>query len=197
MRLKRLRYKLNPLGIVSALLLISLIAVLLSQWSKPLPEMLIAKRDLSLGQELRAEDFEVVGIDLGPAKNFYLEANQFRVGSVLTDSIDQGEVLSIDQVGMQGPKGFTAIRFKPELPVAESLEVGDQVSIWAVSGQQFDQLEPAEQLSQGLLVQIQASEGLFADDQPYVEVTIPEETIPQVLRSMAAEDKVFLVEPGL
>jgi hypothetical protein len=84
----------------------------------------------------------------------------------------------------------------PELPIPRSLEVGDQVAIWVVRGEQFEDLDPAVQISLGRLMNVEASEGLFADEQPYVEITVPEVTLPEVLRSLAADDRVFLIEPA-
>lgn len=171
--------------------------VFYSQFSRPIPEVLIAKQDLSAGTSLDISDFEQVPIDLGRVQNVYFAVDQFPSGSVLDRSIAAGEVLAKSQITEFGPKGFTVIRFKPELPIAESLKIGDRVSVWVVQGEQFEQLEPAQQISSGRLMQVQESEGLFADEQPYVEITIPEITLPEVLKSMAANDRVFLVEPGL
>lgn len=197
MRLRRLKYRISPLLLITIGLAFTVVVIFYAQFSRPIPEVLIAKQDLSAGTSLDIEDFEPVAIDLGKAQSVYYDVTQFPSGSVLDRSIAAGEVLAKSQITEFGPKGFTVIRFKPELPIAESLKIGDQVALWVVQGEQFEQLEPAEQISSGRLMQVQTSEGLFADEQPYVEITIPEITLPQVLKSMAANDKVFLVEPGL
>ena len=197
MRLRRLKYRISPLLLITIGLAFTVVVIFYAQFSRPIPEVLIAKQDLSAGTSLDIEDFEPVAIDLGKAQSVYYDVTQFPSGSVLDRSIAAGEVLAKSQITEFGPKGFTVIRFKPELPIAESLKIGDQVALWVVQGEQFEQLEPAEQISSGRLIQVQTSEGLFADEQPYVEITIPEITLPQVLKSMAANDKVFLVEPGL
>lgn len=197
MRLRRLKYRLSPLMLVTIGLAFTIAVVFYAQFSRPIPEVLIAKQDLSAGTSLDISDFEQVPIDLGRVQNVYFAVDQFPSGSVLDRSIAAGEVLAKSQITEFGPKGFTVIRFKPELPIAESLKIGDRVSVWVVQGEQFEQLEPAQQISSGRLMQVQESEGLFADEQPYVEITIPEITLPEVLKSMAANDRVFLVEPGL
>lgn len=197
MRLRRLKYRISPLLLITIGLAFTVVVIFYAQFSRPIPEVLIAKQDLSAGTSLDIEDFEPVAIDLGKAQSVYYDVTQFPSGSVLDRSIAAGEVLAKSQITEFGPKGFTVIRFKPELPIAESLKIGDQVALWVVQGEQFEQLEPAEQISSGRLIQVQTSEGLFADEQPYVEITIPEITLPQVLKSMAANDKVFLVEPGV
>lgn len=178
-------------------LVATLAVIFVSQFARPVPEVLIAKEDLAEGTKLSISDFQVVGIDLGLAQGSYVPIDEFPSGNVLSRSISKGEVLAKAQVTEFGPAGFTVLRFKPELPIAESMEIGDAVSVWVVQGEQFDELEPAEQVSYGRLMDVQTSEGLFADEQPYVEITIPELTLPEVLKSMAASDKVFLVEPGL
>jgi hypothetical protein len=197
MRLKRLKNKFNPLMLIAIGLLLTLAVVLISQFSRPVPEVLIAKEDLAEGTKLSITDFQAVGIDLGLAQESYVAIDDFPSGSVLARSISGGEVLAKAQITEFGPAGFTVLRFKPELPIAESMEIGDAVSVWVVQGEQFEQLEPAQQISFGRLMAVETSEGLFADEQPYVEITIPELTLPEVLKSMAANDKVFLVEPGL
>ena len=175
----------------------TVVIIFYAQFSRPVPEVLIAKQNLSAGTKLDIEDFEQVQIDLGKAQSVYFDVNQFPSGGVLDGSIAAGEILSKSQITDFGPRGFTVIRFKPELPISESLKIGDRVSVWVVQGEQFEKPEPAEQISSGRLMQVQQSEGLFADEQPYVEITIPEITLPEVLKSMAADDRVFLVEPGL
>jgi hypothetical protein len=197
MRLKRLKNKITPLMLIAIGLLLTLAVVLISQFSRPVPEVLIAKEDLAEGTKLSITDFQAVGIDLGLAQESYVAIDDFPSGSVLARSISGGEVLAKAQITEFGPAGFTVLRFKPELPIAESMEIGDAVSVWVVQGEQFEQLEPAQQISFGRLMAVETSEGLFADEQPYVEITIPELTLPEVLKSMAANDKVFLVEPGL
>jgi hypothetical protein len=197
MRLKRLKNKVNPLMLITIGLLATLAVLFIGQFSRPVPEVLIANEDLAEGTKLRIADFQAVGIDLGLAQGSYVAIDQFPAGNVLARSISKGEVLAKGQVAEFGPAGFTVLRLKPELPIAESVEIGDAVSVWVVQGEQFEELEPAEQISYGRLMAIQTSEGLFADEQPYVEITIPELTLPEVLKSMAANDKVFLVEPGL
>ena len=197
MRLKRLKNKVTPLMLITIGLLATLAVVFISQFSRPVPEVLIAKEDLAEGTKLSISDFQAVGIDLGLAQGSYVAIHEFPSGSVLSRSISEGEVLAKAQITEFGPAGFTVLRFKPELPIAESMEIGDAVSVWVVQGEQFEELEPAQQISYGRLMAIQTSEGLFADEQPYVEITIPELTLPEVLKSMAANDKVFLVEPGL
>ncbi len=197
MRLKRLKNKITPLMLIAIGLLLTLAVVLISQFSRPVPEVLIAKEDLAEGTKLSIRDFQAVGIDLGLAQESYVAIDDFPSGSVLARSISGGEVLAKAQITEFGPAGFTVLRFKPELPIAESMEIGDAVSVWVVQGEQFEQLEPAQQISFGRLMAVETSEGLFADEQPYVEITIPELTLPEVLKSMAANDKVFLVEPGL
>lgn len=176
---------------------LALVVVFYTQFSRPIPEVLIAKDTLAEGSELNISDFESVEIDLGEASSAYIPADQFPSGSILARSISPGEVLARAQITEFGPKGFTVVRFKPELPIAQSLQIGDPVSVWVVQGEQFEELAPAEQISMGRLMAVQTSEGLFADEQPFVEITIPEVTLPLVLKSMAANDKVFLVEPGL
>lgn len=197
MRLKRLKNKITPLMLIAIGLLLTLAVVLISQFSRPVPEVLIAKEDLAEGTKLSITDFQAVGIDLGLAQESYVAIDDFPSGSVLARSISGGEVLAKAQITEFGPAGFTVLRFKPELPIAESMEIGDAVSVWVVQGEQFEELEPAQQISFGRLMAVETSEGLFADEQPYVEITIPELTLPEVLKSMAANDKVFLVEPGL
>lgn len=196
MRLRRIRNRLNPVWILTFGLAVALVAMAYLQFSRPVPEVLIAKQDISEGAAIQLDDFELVGLDLGVAKNAYVTLDQFPSGGVLAKSITAGEVLAKSQITEFAPKGLTVIRFRPELPIAESLKIGDRVSVWVVQGEQFEQLDPAEQISQGRLLAIEASEGLFADEQPFVEINIPEVTLPEVLKSMAANDKVFLVEPG-
>jgi hypothetical protein len=197
MNLRKIRRVFSPLVLISVGLSAVLLAIAILQFSRPVPEVLIAKRDLSAGQQLSITDFEPAGVSLPENNSSYFMSEQFPSGSVLAKSIGRGEILAKSQVQATGPKGFTMIRFKPELPVANSLRIGDLVGLWVVTGEQFEQLEPAVQLAVGRLVEIQQSEGLFADEQPYVEITIPESTLPEVLKSMASDHKVFLVEPGL
>lgn len=197
MRFKRLRGRLTPLVFITIGLATVLSVLVVLQFSRPIPEVLIAKKDIAQGATLTITDFEVASIDLGSAQDSYVLVNEFPEGASLAKSISEGEVLAKSQSAEFGPRGFTVIRFMPELPVAKSLKIGDRVGVWVVSGEQFEDLQPAEQIAAGRLMSIEENEGLFADEQPYVEITVPEITLPEVLKSMAADDRVFLVEPAL
>ncbi len=196
MRLRKLRNRLNPLVLVTASLALALLVVFYLQLARPVPEVLVAKQDLAEGTEISISDFDSVGIDLGLASDAYFSVDQFPAGGILARSIAAGEVLARSQVSQFSTPGYSVIKFKPELPIAESLQIGDQVSVWVVSGEQFEQLDPAVQISLGRLISVQPGEGLFADELPFVEISIPELTLPEVLKSMAAADRVYLVEPG-
>ena len=196
MRLRKLRNRLNPFSLVTASLALALLVILYMQLARPVPEVLVAKQDLAEGTEISISDFDSVGIDLGAASGAYFSIEQFPAGATLARSIATGEVLARSQVTQFSTPGYSVIKFKPELPIAESLRIGDQVSVWVVSGEQFEQLEPAVQISLGRLISVQPGEGLFADELPFVEISIPEVTLPEVLKSMAAADRVYLVEPG-
>ena len=196
MRLRRLKNRLNPVVLIALTLILGAIVVIYSQLARPIPEVLVAKKQLAEGAELSLSDFEAISLDLGSLSETYIPIEQFPIGSYLSRSISPGELLARSQVSEFATPGFSVIRFKPELPIAESLQIGDQVSVWIVSGEQFEQLEPAVQVSLGRLIGVEAGEGLFADELPFVEISIPEDTLPQVLKSMAAADRVYLVEPG-
>ena len=197
MKLRRLKNRVSPLLLITVGLTFALLTVLYLQFSRPVPEVLIARNDLARGATLDLTDFEIVGIDLGLAQDAYIPSNEIPTGGTLSKSITAGEVLAKSQITEFSPEGFTVIRIRPDLPIAESLQIGDQVSVWVVEGEQFEDLKPAEQISLGTLMTIQQSEGLFADEQPYVEINIPELTLPEVLKSMAANDNVYLVEPSV
>ena len=186
----------SPLLLLTIGLTAALLSLIFLQLARPVPEMLIAKRDLAQGELLEIANFEAAAIDLGKAQDSYIPFEEFPQGSSLAKSISKGEVLARSQITEVGPKGMTVIRFMPELPIPRSLEVGDRVAIWVVRGEQFEDLDPAVQISLGRLMKVEASEGLFADEQPYVEITVPELTLPEVLSSLAADDRVFLIEPA-
>lgn len=196
MRLRRLKNRLNPYLLLTLGLAFALILLAYFQFSRPVPEVLIAKQDLALGTSISIDDFQVAELDLGPSQSAYIPSDEFPSGGVLARTISAGEVLARSQITEFAPAGFTVLRLKPELPIADSLKIGDRVSVWVVQGQQFEELAPAEEVSWGRLIAVETSEGLFADELAYVEVSIPEITLPTVLKSIAASDKVYLVEPG-
>lgn len=187
-------------GLLIPVTLALLIAILIAGYlylARPLPEFLVAKRDLAAGETISEQDFSKVALDLGPVAISYLSPENILVGSKLSNPIRAGELVAIDNLNGFSAPGQTVIKFQPKLPLAQSLSVGDRVSLWRVQVESLGEALPAELVvAIGTIQAIEFSEGLFNDELPFVEIALPEATVPFLLQSLSAGFDVYAVAPG-
>lgn len=187
-------------GLLIPVTLALLIAILIAGYlylARPLPEFLVAKRDLAAGETISEQDFSKVALDLGPVATSYLSPENILVGSKLSNPIRAGELVAIDNLNGFSAPGQTVIKFQPKLPLAQSLSVGDRVSLWRVQVESLGEALPAELVvAIGTIQAIEFSEGLFNDELPFVEIALPEATVPFLLQSLSAGFDVYAVAPG-
>lgn len=194
LKLRRGQRLLIPMTL--GLILIILIAGYL-YLSRPLPEFLVAKRDLAAGESISEQDFSKVALDLGPIAGSYLNPENILVGAKLSNPIRAGELVAIENLNGFSAPGQTVIKFQPKLPLAQSLGIGDRVSLWRVQEQSLGETLPGELVvDAGVIQAIEFSEGLFNDELPFVEISVPEGVLPFLLQSLSAGFDVYALAPG-
>lgn len=195
--MKKLRRN-SPLTLGLSLVLLASVAIAGYLYlSRPLPEFLIAKRDIAAGQSLTEEDFSSVALDLGVVAGSYLQPDSFLPGARPSIAIKAGELVPVQSLNGFTVPGQTVIKFQPRLPLAQSLSVGDRVSLWRVEMESMGVANPAQLVvPAGTIQAIEFSEGLFNDELPFVEISLPESSLPYLLQSLSAGFDVYAVAPG-
>lgn len=195
--MKRLR---RITRIRSAIIIVVLVSTIIAGYlyiARPLPEFLVAKRAIPAGQSITEQDFSTVSLDLGPISDFYLGPENFLPGAKLSNPLRPGELVSLNNLNGFSVPGNTVIKFQPKLPLSQSLDVGDRVMLWRVEVESLGLTQEAEQIvSAGTIQAIEFPEGLFNDELPFVEISLPERSLPLLLQSLSAGFDVYVVAPG-
>lgn len=167
-----------------------LVGLLVSSLLRPLPEYLVAATDLKPGEMLKAEHFTSVALDLGEL-GAYVKSED--AGSVIGVQrvVRKGELLSKKDLTTIAYPEYTAIRITPELKPA-SVAAGSFVSVWRAiereSGTELELIVPRAEV-----FEIKYGEGLFAQENPEVEVRLKLEEAIAVMHAISLENQIFVV----
>jgi hypothetical protein len=167
-----------------------LIGLILSSLFRPLPEYLVAATDLKPGEQLTESDFKRVNAELGEVTG-YLMAQDMPVDMSVVRVVRKGELISaMDLTSLIDPQ-FTAIRLTPELKPAATLP-GAFVSVWrAVEREAGTELERIVARSE--VMEIEYGEGLFAQENPEVELRLTLDEAVAVMHAISIDNPVFVV----
>lgn len=167
-----------------------LVGLLISTLLRPLPEYLVAANDLKPGEMLKADDFNSVPLDLGDISGYLMAED---VGSVagVGRVVRKGELIARDDLTSITDPEYTAIRITPELKPA-SVAIGSFVSVWRAiereSGTELELIVPRSEV-----FEIKYGEGLFAQENPEVELRLKLEEAIAVMHAISLENQIFVV----
>ena len=167
-----------------------LVGLVLSSLFRPLPEYLVAANDLKPGDQLTNSDFKRVGVELGEVTG-YLMAQDVPIDMSVVRVVRKGELISaMDLTNLIDPQ-FTAIRLTPELKPAATT-AGAFVSVWrAVEREAGTELEKIVARSEVLAIEY--GEGLFAQENPEVELRLTLDEAVAVMHAISIDNPVFVV----
>lgn len=167
-----------------------LVGLLISTLLRPLPEYLVAATDLKPGEMLTAEDFTSVPVDLGELDSYVMSED---VSSVIGVErvVRKGELIAKEDLTTIIDPEYTAIRITPELKPA-SVAAGGFVSVWRAiereSGTELELIVPRSEV-----FEIKYGEGLFAQENPEVELRLKLEEAIAVMHAISLENQIFVV----
>jgi hypothetical protein len=158
--------------------------------NKPLPTYLVAKRDISPGEQISLGDVELVALDLGPL------ADKYAIG--VTDSmssrsaIPAGELLPLSRLGSAMPENQTAIRLVPSTKPSALVNGGAYVSVWQVVEGESG-FEPQQLVARAEVAAVEYGEGLFSEEIPEVELLLGKEQAMLVITALAADFDIYVL----
>jgi len=186
----RIRRRISPwtIGFVAMAIASSVLFIL--ALNKPLPTYLVAKRDISPGEQISLGDVELVALDLGPL------ADKYAIG--VTDSmssrsaIPAGELLPLSRLGSAMPENQTAIRLVPSTKPSALVNGGAYVSVWQVVEGESG-FEPQQLVARAEVAAVEYGEGLFSEEIPEVELLLGKEQAMLVITALAADFDIYVL----
>lgn len=164
--------------------------LILSSLFRPLPEYLVAAKDIVPGEPITEGDFSSVAADLGSIET-YVSAIDLPIGQGVVRVVRKGELLSSQDLTSLTDAAYTAIRLTPELKPAVT-SIGSSVSVWRAiereSGTELELIVPKAELTA-----LEYGQGLFAKDNPEVQLRLTLEEAIAVMHAVSLENKIYVV----
>lgn len=183
------RSKLRTLALPVALGLAGL-GLVLYGLMRPLPSYLVASKDLVPGEIITSDSVTSVNLDLGPLAQQYV--TEFAPGNASSDFVAVGELIPKRLVGDFQLPSQTLIRIIPQIQPAAIVQPGTLVSIWQVIELE-DELEAQPLVEVAEVVKIIEPDGLFASENPQLEVLLSKTQAALVIRAIAGDVPIFVL----
>ena len=186
----RIRRRISPwtIGFVAMAIASSVLFIL--ALNKPLPTYLVAKRDISPGEQISLGDVELVALDLGPLADKYAIGVTESMSS--RSAIPAGELLPLSRLGSAMPENQTAIRLVPSTKPSALVTGGAYVSVWQVVEGESG-FEPQQLVARAEVAAVEYGEGLFSEEIPEVELLLGKEQAMLVITALAADFDIYVL----
>lgn len=166
------------------------IALILYGLMRPLPSYLVAARDLVPGETISADSVTSVNLDLGPLAQLYL--NELTPGVATSDFVAAGELIPKRLLGDSLLPSQTLMRIIPQTQPASTVQPGTLVSIWQVIElEESIEAQPLVEVAE--VVKIIEPDGLFASENPQLEILLSKSQAAAVIRAIASEVPIFVM----
>ncbi|MFM1993926.1 MAG: hypothetical protein RL537_615 [Actinomycetota bacterium] len=186
----RIRKRVNRWTVVLMALTLAAVGIAVVSLNKPLPNYLVAKRELIPGEPITSEDVEMLALDLGILENKYLQ--EIPSNLVVRSTVPAGELIPLTRVGDQLAENQTAIRLSPATKPAASVVAGALVSVWQVIEIE-GQFVPQQLVAAAEVAAVDYAEGLLAEEIPEIELLVGKDQAMLVITALAAESDVFVL----
>ncbi len=186
----RIRKRVNRWTVVLMALTLAAVGIAVVSLNKPLPNYLVAKRELIPGEPITSEDVEILALDLGILENKYLQ--EIPSNLVVRSTVPAGELIPLTRVGDQLAENQTAIRLSPATKPAASVVAGALVSVWQVIEIE-GQFVPQQLVAAAEVAAVDYAEGLLAEEIPEIELLVGKDQAMLVITALAAESDVFVL----
>jgi hypothetical protein len=154
-----------------------------------------ASRTLTPGHVLQEKDLVLTDVKLGKSTTSYMTSDQFSPGSVITKSINAGELIPVSAVGTAKQVATTNVVVQLDIPLSAEATVGSTVDVWASIAAGQGVFGPPAVIIQGAqIAQITEATGLAASTGGVrVEIVVPQSKVAALLESQANGDAIALV----
>lgn len=158
-------------------------------------KVLVAKENITIGQELKPQSFEIREVRLENAEEHYVaNPEQIPNGSLSLRAVGAGEMLPKGAVGQAGDSELRPISLEVDDTVAASLSAGAITELWVAIND--DTVETLLLVERAIVRSVDSGSG-FRVSSTKVEVLVPQRSLPKVLESIAAGHSIYVVEvPG-
>jgi hypothetical protein len=154
-----------------------------------------ASHTLTPGHVLQEKDLVLKDVKLGKSTTSYMTSGQFSPGSVITKSINAGELIPVSAVGTAKQVATTNVVVQLDIPLSAEATVGSTVDVWAsIAAGQGVFGPPAVIIHGAQIAQITEATGLAASTGGVrVEIVVPQSKVAALLESQANGDAIALV----
>lgn len=154
-----------------------------------------ASHTLTPGHVLQEKDLVLTDVKLGKSTTSYMTSDQFSPGSVITKSINAGELIPVSAVGTAKQVATTNVVVQLDIPLSAEATVGSTVDVWASIAAGQGVFGPPAVIIQGAqIAQITEATGLAASTGGVrVEIVVPQSKVAALLESQANGDAIALV----
>ncbi|MGQ4548208.1 SAF domain-containing protein [Dermabacteraceae bacterium P13077] len=174
-----------------ALVLVSIIGgVFYARQVASTAPVLVANRQLAVGEEPSAESFSVKELRLSDsADNYFPAYADIPAGALLTVPVGPGELLPRSAVATFERLNLRPVAVRVDGPVAESVRKGARVELWYSQEGEAGARLLVENAS---VSNVSAAQGIGARGAT-VEIMLPKEQLPQVLTALAGKGRVDVI----
>ena len=186
----RLRKWPKVLGVI---VLIGWLVVLVYPSSSQVPaQVLVAKRNIFVGDRVLSSDFERHSLLLGAVSDAYLDAEQIPSDALASREILAGELLAKSAIG-RTEQVLIPLALQLAQAPASKIKVGSSVNVWATSvrlGAVEGSPEPIALNARVSAIKLSASMG---QERAVVEVLVQQDFVPPLLLAQADGSVISLV----
>ena len=188
-------------GVLIVLLSVAGVTALVSSQDRTVP-IYAADRAFAVGEQLSEEDLRIVDVRIDEVSDHYLSAEEAPKADLqFVSVVDEGELIPRRAVDSADPQGRQAVTLEVDHALAQSVEPGRAVDLWAVSqgtvaeeadDSRADQLVVAAEVSA-----VSESSSTFGSATVItVELLIDPEDMPAVLEARSSAGTLSIISTG-
>lgn len=157
-------------------------------------EFLVAAKDLPAGSTVAIAETAVQQVNLGASELQYLTAKDLPSSAYLLTPVRAGQLIAKSMVATAVIDERVPVVIDSAMGLAEGLVAGSSVDIWVTPITENKTFaEPFALVLGAEVAKIVADKELFANQNPKVEVWVPAESVPALLKSISSGDKLSLI----
>lgn len=157
-------------------------------------EYLVAAKPASSGSMITSDSFRVARMNLGEAKDLYLQPGDLKPGNYLLNTMAAGQLVALGSVASAIIDERQPVVISSMMPLPEGTRVGDFVDIWVSDAQANGLfLPPVTLVLDAEIVAITSDTGVMADGQPRVQVLVPVVSVSPILEAIASKSPLSMV----
>jgi hypothetical protein len=140
------------------------------------------------------QSFKVARMNLGQARDLYLQPGDLEPGNYLLNTMAEGQLVALGSVASAIIDARQPVVITSSMPMPDSTKVGDFVDIWVSETQANGTfLPPVTLVLDAEIVDIVSETGVMAEGQQRVQVLVPVESVSPILQAIASKSPLSMV----